>query len=243
MGKYTVEQRVFIVKKYFETHSFVEVQRLFRLQFPGRNPPDKANIWRNVKKYEIHGTSLNRNPKNSGRKRTARSNDNIDAIHNELINNPVISTCRLNNINVSSATFNRIVRIDLKWHPYKIQRRHELLDSDYRRRVRFSRWFLQKNRALQFLPNLVIGDEAGFHMNGQVNSQNVRKYAPKGNNKEFTCEVSTSKEKCMVWMGLCRNGTVLGPFFLEDSVSGAKYLEMLNEEVLPELRTALKEPT
>ena len=56
-------------------------------------------------------------------------------------------------------------------------------------------------------------------MNGQVNSQNVRKYAPKGNNPEFTYEVSLSKEKCMVWMGLCGNGTVLGPFFLDNSVN------------------------
>ena len=56
-------------------------------------------------------------------------------------------------------------------------------------------------------------------MNGQVNSHNVRKYAPKGNNPEFTYEVSMSKEKCMVWMGLCGNGTVLGPFFLDSSVT------------------------
>ena len=61
MGQYTVEQRVFLVRKYYETHSYAEVQRLFRLQFPDRDPPDKKNIWRNVKKYEDHGTSLNRN--------------------------------------------------------------------------------------------------------------------------------------------------------------------------------------
>ena len=114
MGQYAVEQRVFIVKKYFETHSFAEVQRLFSLRFPDRNPPDKKNIWRNVKKYEDHGTSLNRNPKNSGRKRTGRSEINIDAVHDELINNPVKATCRLNNTNLPPATFNRIVRIDLK---------------------------------------------------------------------------------------------------------------------------------
>ena len=65
MEQYTVEQRVFIVKTYFENHSFAEVQRLFRLHFPDRNPPDKKNIWRNVKKYVDHGTSLNRNQNNS----------------------------------------------------------------------------------------------------------------------------------------------------------------------------------
>ena len=105
---------------YFQTHSLAEVQRLFRLQFPGRNAPDKKNIWRNVKKYLDHGTSLNRNQKNSGRKRTGRSHDNIDAVHDELINNLAGSTCRVNNLGLPSATFNRIVRIDFKWHPYRI---------------------------------------------------------------------------------------------------------------------------
>ena len=65
MEQYTVDQRVFIVKNYFENRSFAEVQRLFRLHFPDRNPPDKKNISRNVKKYVDHGTSLNRNQNNS----------------------------------------------------------------------------------------------------------------------------------------------------------------------------------
>ena len=61
MGQNTVEKRVFIVKTYFQTHSLAEVQRLFRLQFPDRNAPDKKNNWQSVKKYLDHGTSLNRN--------------------------------------------------------------------------------------------------------------------------------------------------------------------------------------
>ena len=105
MGQYIVEQRVFIVRKYYKTHSYAEVQRLLRLQFPGRDPPDKKNIWRNVKKYEDHGTSLNRNLNNSVRKRTGRSEINIDAVHDELINNPVKATCRVNNTNLPNLVF------------------------------------------------------------------------------------------------------------------------------------------
>ena len=80
-----------------------------------------------MEKYVNHGTSLNRNQKTSGRKHTGRSQDNIDAVQEELINNPDGVTCWVNNLGLSSATFNRIVKIDLKWHPYKIQRRHQLL--------------------------------------------------------------------------------------------------------------------
>ena len=38
MGQLTVQERVFVVKTYFETHSFQEVRRLFLLQFPQKTP-------------------------------------------------------------------------------------------------------------------------------------------------------------------------------------------------------------
>ena len=167
-----------------------------------------------------------------------RSQENIDVVQEELINNPDGISCRRNNSGLPSATFNRIVRVDLKWHPYKIQRRHQLIPGDFQRRLQFCEWFLQKNRAPQFLPNLIIGDEAGFWMNGRVSSQNVRKYAPRGENPDFTYEVSASREKQMVWMGLCGNGTVLGPFFFEENVDSAAYLHLLNEELFPQLLIA-----
>ena len=122
MMQLTTEQRVFLVKSYFETDSFVEVQRLFAFRFPNRNPPHKKNIWKNVQKYLNHGTSLNRNSSSCGWKRTGRSQENIDVVQEELINNPDGISCRRNNSGLPSATFNRIVRVDLKWHPYKIQR-------------------------------------------------------------------------------------------------------------------------
>ena len=95
----------------------------------------------------------------------------------------------------------------------------------------FSEWLLKRNRDNHFLRNLIIGDEAGFSMNGRVNSQNVCYYAPKGNSPNFTYEVSASREKLAVWMGLCGNGSIIGPIFFERNLNGAAYLQMLNEEV------------
>ena len=71
MVQLTVQEQVFIVRTYFETHSFQEIHRLFVLQFPQKTPPVKATLWKTVKKYLNHGTSLNRNPGNSGRKRAS----------------------------------------------------------------------------------------------------------------------------------------------------------------------------
>ena len=58
------------MKTYFEFHSFDEVIRIFRERFPGRNPPARMTIWRNVKKYTGHATNLNRNKGNPGRRFT-----------------------------------------------------------------------------------------------------------------------------------------------------------------------------
>ena len=233
--QFTTEQRIFMVKTYFEHKSYEEVRRLFSIQFPERDPPTKAGIWKNVTKYLNYGTSLNRNVSNSGRKRTGRSDENVNLVQQALEDHPRDISCRRNGLGLPSATFNRIVKLDLKWHPYRIRRRHELKVNDYARRQQFCEWFLDKNRDHRFLHNLVISDEAGFHMNGTVCSQNVREYAPKGDKPEFTYDVNSSKEKCMVWMGLTGGGVVLGPFFFVNNVTGASYLQLLNDEVFPQL--------
>ena len=63
----------------------------------------------NVKKYRSsHGTSLNRNTENSGRRRTALSEENIERVKNMLENNPRNTSARRNGIGLSAATFNRI---------------------------------------------------------------------------------------------------------------------------------------
>ena len=198
MVQLTKEQRIFVVRAYFETHSFVEVQQLFRERFPGRESPVKKTIWANVRKYEQHGTSLNRNAYNSGRRRTGRSLVNINAVQEAIEVNPTVIRCRHNGLGLPSACFNRIVRLDHNWHPYRIQMRRQLNDEDYARRTAFSEWFRHQSRNPRFLANFVIGNGANFYLNGKVTSQNDCRYAPRGNRREFTHVISESWEK-FVW--------------------------------------------
>jgi hypothetical protein len=88
--------------------SLVAVQNAFRQRFPGRNPPSKSTILQNFRKYSEHGTSLNRNKNNSGRPRTARSQQNIAAVRRLLEQNPRDVSARRNPVQVSSTAFNRI---------------------------------------------------------------------------------------------------------------------------------------
>ena len=148
------------------------------IRFPDREAPTKMNIWKNVRKYGEHGTSLNRNEHNSGRRRTGRTVQNINAVQEALEQNPTGISCRRNGLGLPSACFNRIVRLDLNWHPYRIQVTHELKQEDYARRTRFCEWFRRQLRNPRFLANLIISDDANFNLNGRVTTQNVRTYSP-----------------------------------------------------------------
>ena len=109
--------------------------------------------------------SLNRNRGNSGRPRSGRSPRNIAAVRWELNRNPT-ATIRRNNVpQVSRSTFNRIVNLDLRWHPYKLIHRHALRRGDYQRSD-FCHWLLQRPK--RFLGELLIGDEATFYVNEKV---------------------------------------------------------------------------
>ena len=234
MVQFTIEQRAFVVQKYHETKSYVATQNAFRIRFPDREPPTKRTIWKNVKKYGEHGTSLNRNTGRSGRPRTGRSQENIELVREAVERNPRISS-RRNGTGIPHSTFNNITRNDLHLHPFHIHVQHQLLPADYDRRVTFSRWFLDKcNRDEQFLQFFIIGDEAGFCMNGTVNFHNEHVYAERRNPPAAASyERNMSRERVNVWVGLCGNGSLLGPFFFQGNLNGQDYLNLINESVVP----------
>ena len=88
-----------------------------RAAFPQRFnhvPPCKKAIQQNIKKYHSHGTSLDRNKGNSGRRRTARSEENIEQVRNMLENNPRNISARRNSMYLSAETFIRITWEELR---------------------------------------------------------------------------------------------------------------------------------
>ena len=112
---------------------------------------------------------------------------------------------------------------------------HELFAGDFPRRLRFAEWFNERCLRENFLDSILIGDEAGFAMNGEVNTRNVRQYAPKGQPPAFNFQRNDSHAILTVWAGLCGNGLIIGPYFFEGNANGIAYLRMLNEFVFPQL--------
>ena len=225
----TPAQRAFLVLRYAETdHDLNRVRQEFLERF-NRDPPSKQTILRNVAKYREHGTSKNLNQGRSGRPKTARSANNIQRVRESLTHNPRQSSRRNDLGNITKSSFNRIAWLDLKFHPYKIQRRHELIPADYQRRVTFCRWLLA--RPERFLSMLVIGDEATFKMNGCVSTHTVRYYASRDNSpRDFVFDVPHNLQKITVWIGMIGNNTIIGPHFFRGNVNSGNYLAMLNDE-------------
>lgn len=144
MVQLTTEQRIFVVKTFQETKRLQATPDAFRQRFRGREPPGKKTIWANVKNYQAHGTSLNRNRGHSGRPRRARSAANIQAVRQQLVNHPRQTSARRNGVGLCHASFNRITRLDQHLHPLHIHIRHELLPADFPRRQQFCDWLLDR---------------------------------------------------------------------------------------------------
>ena len=67
---------------------------------------------------------MNLDKDRSGRRRTERTQENINLLQEKLIEDPRISA-RKNGLDISKSSFNRITKRDLKWYPYKMHVRNE----------------------------------------------------------------------------------------------------------------------
>ena len=234
MVQLTTDQRVWVCLEMARVNNALQVRRLWANQFPGVQPPTARTIRQNYRKYRTHGTSLNRNQNNSGRRRTARSVQNIRRVRRSLQRNGNV-TSRRNGLNLSRSSFNRIVRLDIHFFPYVLIKRQALRPQDPAARLVFCRWFTQQcNINPVFLQNVVTSDEAIFSLNSEVNTRNVVRYAPYGDGHppDHYIEHVQGADQLMVWVGLTGNGDLLGPHFVRGNLDTREYLRIVRYNVI-----------
>lgn len=236
MEKFTTEQRVKIIEFYLENRrSIVLTQRAYIRHFGVRKPPCKQTIVDLVRRFQIHG-SVSDLPR-AGRPRSGRSQDNIQQVRESIEEEPSGSTRRRSQqLGISRTSLQRIQRI-LKLVPYKIQVVQELLPADYRARLAYAIHFQELARQEpRFISNLIMGDEAHFHLSGYVNKQNMRFWGTE--NPRVVHQCCLHPVKVTIWCGVHAE-KVLGPYFFEDdtgntlTVNGERYREMLENFVRP----------
>lgn len=207
-----------------------EVCHLFNAVHPDRNPISRSAVSKTLKRYTLFGSV--KNLSKSGRPKTA-TNENISLdIAAELQENPRTSTTSLSlSYNVSRRSVSRILKKE-KYFPYKVQLVQELSEDDFDRRMDFCERLMDIcNNDRNFIQNLIFSDEATFYLNGMVNRHNCRYWSTE--NPRWVEEAHTQyPEKLNVWAGIFNN-RVIGPFFIDGSLTGQKYLDLLQNDIIP----------
>ena len=234
MPRLTKDQRVWVCLEYARVNNAFEVRRRWPNNWPGIQPPSDRTISATFNKFVQEGTCLNMNKGRSGRRRTARTQQNINLVQLSLQQDGRRSS-RRNGLYLTKSTFLRIIHNDIKFHPYVLIRRKKLEPGDPARRLQFcNRLINTVTNDPTFLDRLIVSDEAIFSMNSEVNTRNVVKYAPygQGHPDDHYVEFEQGPDKIMVWVGLTRNGTVLGPHIVRGALDTQEYLRIVRYHVV-----------
>ena len=180
MPRLTIAQRVWVCIEYARVNNAQEVIRRWAIYWDNIPAPSKQTVIKTFRKFEREGSCHNLNKGRSGRTRTARTAENIELVRRSLTENGQRSS-RRNSLGLSRRTFQRIVRLDLNFHPYVLIRRQKLKDGDPAQRLAFCNQFVNTvEQNPGFLDQLIVSDEAIFSLNSEINTRNVRKYAAHG---------------------------------------------------------------
>ena len=115
----------------------------------------------------------------SGRPRSSGSHENLDLLHQSLVENPHLSVrARARETDIPRESVRRLLRNDLQAYPFKPKILQALSEEDKAMRHAFCEEMstILENDAT-FLDQLVFTDEANFHLNGTVNRHNCRYWA------------------------------------------------------------------
>jgi len=144
----TTEQKTRIVEWFLQTNSIVPVQRRFKNQYKCKEAPARNTVKTLVEQFRATGNMTGK--KRGGSKPRVRTPDTVGTIHASVASSPAQKSVRqlASEKEVSPSTAWRILRIDLRMHPYKIHVFQSLTTVCREKRTRFAEEFgdhLQQN--------------------------------------------------------------------------------------------------
>ena len=101
-------------------------------------------------------------------------------------------------------------------YPYKVQLVQSLQPLDIRQRLTYAVGFQEIARNdINFIHNLIMGDEAPFHLNGHVNAQNIKFWGTENPRIAHASKLHSRKVKacCAV-----TSERIIGPYFFKEKV-------------------------
>lgn len=168
---------------------------------------NKVFVYRTIKRYNDTGSIAKRY--NGGPKRVARSPEMVRKVKKRIDRNPKQTAQSLaKDLQISSSSVRRILKIDLQLKPYKIQMVQDLTPAQ--KKVRLDRSRVLKSLAARGeLPNIVFSDEKVFTIQQFVNKQNDRVWLRGKSPDNLDQRVATRKQapaSVMVWAAVTEEG-------------------------------------
>lgn len=240
---YTTEEKILMIKWYYQGNSYQKVSDMFAALYPNRPIPGKSTVDRTIKKFETKGTVINNcrcEAREYQREENVRNDRDLEVLLHVEENEGKVSTRKLKDIiGKDQSTALRILKRH-KYFSYKYERHQELRDGDEIRRQEFCFDMMERaNMDREFLKNICFTDECTFTLNNEPNHQNYR-YWSKENQHRFVETRTQYPQKVNVWAGIFGQ-RIIGPFFLNRNLNAEYYLELLEEQILPTLNDASRE--
>lgn len=207
-----------------------EVARLFNQEHPDLPQISQTTVSRIERQYRENG-HVRTLPRNRQPKIDEETKVNVLLTYEDNPVTPARQVAR--DLGVSHTSVLKILKEEKK-HPYKLQYVQELLEDDFDRRIQFCETMMDRIDRNQISSlHVLFSDEATFTLNGEVNRQNCRYWAPE--NPHWIRENHTQwPQKLNVWAGIIGE-QIIGPIFLQGSLTGERYLEMLRDDIVPAL--------
>ena len=170
-----------------------------------------ATVCKQIKRYKELGT-LDDRPR-SGRPVTATTKKNKEKIRSRIRRNPRRSMRQMaKDIQISEGSVRKIVKKQLKLHPYKLAKAHLLTEEKKGERLKRARK-MRRLAAAGRHHSVLFTDEKIFTAEQHHNSQNDRQLLPKGSLHPPTVSRSHFPSSVMVWAGICATGKTPLVFF------------------------------
>ena len=237
---YSTVEKVEMVKWFYMGNSSREVSALFGVKYPNRPIPNSVTIARIIQKFEAKGTVLNNCKCNDNVRNLQENEENDNAFYvlASVAENPNISLRQIaKNVNLHHSRVLRILKKH-KFRSYKYQLHQELRDTE--RRSAFCFQMMEKcNEDRAFVKNIIFMDEATFTQNNEPNLQNCRIWA-RENPRNVLHTRTQYPQKINVWVGLLGHH-IIGPFFLQENLTGGRFLQLLQEEIAPAVTEVTRE--
>ena len=239
---FTKEQEIWLVKRSASLGP-TALRRAFIIQFLDKDEgykkaPHPKAFSRLIERFDQTGGVTGKG-KTKEQRMIAVTEENIHRVEEYFTENErksIRDACH--DLNLTFGTIWQILRRNLKWKAYRPLKVNRLTDRNKEDRLTFVRWLMEQPE--EFEQKVIWSDEKWFVLHPAPNSQTDRIWAPWHPEEEVVCRFQ-GDSKVMAWVAIV-DGKCLKVRWMVDeegrnvSVTGDRYLSMIEEEVWPEVR-------